>query len=242
MSRIPLLLVPGLLCTARMWEPQVAALSGDCEITVGEQRLDDSIAAMARRILAGAPDRFALAGLSMGGYVAMEIWRQAPERVQRLALLDTRMTLDSPEEAARRRDLLKQVEVGRFRGIHERLLPLIVHPDRLGDADLVGVIADMAEQTGRDGFVNQQRAILGRTDSRPTGPTITVPTLVLCGRQDVLTPLDLHREMADLIPGARLAVIEDCGHLSTLERPQAVNRELGAWLGLQPLPPRRLHR
>lgn len=233
MNRIPLVLVPGLLCTARMWAPQIEDLSGDCDITVGEQRLDDTIAGMARRVLDGAPPRFALAGLSMGGYVALEMWRQAPERIERLALMDTRMTQDGAEEAQRRRELLKQVQVGRFRGIHERLLPFIIHPSRLQDAELVGAIAEMALETGREGFVNQQNAILARIDSRPTGPTIDVPALVLCGRQDVLTPLAAHEEMASLIPGARLAVIEDCGHLSTLERPAAVNRELRTWLGLR---------
>lgn len=230
MMKRPLVLVPGLLCTKRLWAAQLDALADIAEITVATHDKDDAIAAIARRTLAEAPERFALAGLSMGGYVAFEMWRQAPHRIERLALLDTRMGLDGPEETRRRRDLLALVERGEFTGVHERMMPLFIHPGRLGDDALVDAIRQMALEIGREGFVRQTRAILGRADCRPTCPTITVPTLVLCGRDDRLTPLSMHEEMAALIPGARLAVIERCGHLSTMERPEAVNRELRCWL------------
>lgn len=231
MTKANLVLVPGLLCTKRLWAAQIDGLADIAEITVATHDKDDTIAAIARRALAEAPERFALAGLSMGGYVAFEMWRQAPERIERLALLDTRVGLDGPEEAQRRRDLLALVEQGEFTGVHERMMPLFVHPDRLDDRDLVDAIRQMALEIGREGFVRQTKAVIGRADCRPTCPTIAVPTLVLCGRQDRLTPLQMHKEMAALVPGARLAVIERCGHLSTMERPEAVNRELSAWLG-----------
>jgi pimeloyl-ACP methyl ester carboxylesterase len=230
MTRPALLLVPGLLCTEQLWAPQVAALSDIAEIHVGDHRRDGTITAIAARILENAPPRFALAGLSMGGYIAFEIWRQAPERVARIALLDTRASTDSEAELQRRQELLALVEKGRFTGVHDRLMPLFVHPDRLQDQPLLDTIRRMAEDTGKDGFVRQTRALMARAAARDVCRSITVPALVLCGRQDALTPLSMHEEMADLIPGARLAVIEDCGHLSTLEQPEAVNREMRRWL------------
>lgn len=230
MTRPALLLIPGLLCTQQLWAPQVAALADLADIHVGDHARDLTIAAIAERILAEAPPTFALAGLSMGGYIAFEIWRQAPERVTRIALLDTRASTDSEAELVRRRELLALVEKGRFTGVHERLMPLFVHADRLQDAPLLNIIRQMAEVIGKDGFVRQTRALMARSAAHDVCRSIDVPALVLCGRQDALTPLSMHEEMADLIPGARLAVIEDCGHLSTLEQPEAVNRELRRWL------------
>lgn len=230
MSAKNLVLVPGLLCTARLWRDQVTALEDRWNIHIPRHDLDDNLPAIARRVLDAAPDRFALAGLSMGGYIAFEIWRQAPERVERLALLDTRASGDSAEETQRRKDLLNLAYKGRFTGIHERLLPLLIHENRLADAELTAAIVGMAEETGRDGFVNETKAIMARPDSRPACATVNVPAMVLCGRQDALTPLPMSEEMASLIPGATLEIVEDCGHMSTMEQPEAVNAAMERWL------------
>ncbi|WP_416897512.1 MAG: alpha/beta fold hydrolase [Minwuia sp.] len=230
MRKQNLLLVPGLLCTARLWRDQIEGLDDIAEMTVARHQLDASIEEIARRVLSEAPDRFALAGLSMGGYIVFEIWRQAPERVSRIALLDTRATLDPPETTKERLEQLKLIERGRFTGIHRKLAPSFVHPDRADETALIDAITGMATETGKNGFVNQTKAIMGRVDSRPTCRTIDVPTLVLCGRQDTRTPIHMHEEMHGLIPGSRMVIIEDCGHLSPMERPDEVNTELRAWL------------
>lgn len=229
-ARVPLALCPGLLLDERFWQHQVAALLDVAEIHVPDLAQDDSVGAMARRVLDHMPERFALCGLSMGGYVALEIMRQAPERVLRLALLDTRATPDSPETKARRRGLMELARQGRFRGVTPKLLPQLLHPSRLREEALTGLVMDMAERIGLDGFLRQQTAIIARPDSRPLLPGIAAPTLVLCGRQDALTPLHESEDMAAAIPGARLAVVEEAGHLPPLERPEAVNAELRAWL------------
>lgn len=229
-DRIPLALCPGLLCDERLWRHQLAALADRADCRVPDLSQDDSTAAMARRVLDTMPERFALCGLSMGGYVAFEVLRQAPERVLRLALLDTRAGLDTPEAAARRRGLMELAGKGEFKGVTPRLLPQLLHEKHLRDETLTTLVMDMAAAVGRNGFLKQQTAILNRADSRPLLPAIGVPTLVLCGRQDALTPLALHEEMAAGIPGARLEVVEEAGHLSPLEQPEAVNRALGDWL------------
>ncbi len=231
-SRVELVLLPGLLCDSALWAPQIAALADLAHCWIPDLRAQSSIAAMGEAVLREAPsERFALAGLSMGGYVAMEIMRRAPARVTRLALLDTRATPDAPEETERRRELIRLAETERgFTPVTRRMLPLLVHPSRLGDAPLVNSIREMAERTGIDGFVRQQTAIIGRPDSRPALPQIRAPTLVLCGREDAIPPLARHEEMTALIPGARLEIVERCGHLSTLEQPDAVSGALRVWL------------
>ncbi len=186
---------------------------------------------MARAVLDAAPERFALAGLSMGGYVALEIMRAAPTRVARLALLDTSARADTPEQTDERRKLIKLSQSSRFYEVPCRLLPNVVHPGRLDDERLSSLVFDMAHAVGPEAFVRQERAIIGRPDSREDLPNITCPALVLCGREDATTPLHLHEEMASLIPGSRLRVIEECGHLSTLERPERVTAALRGWLG-----------
>ena len=187
---------------------------------------------LAADILSEAPfERFALAGLSMGGYVALEMFRQARQRITRLALLDTSARADTPEQAQRRLGLIALAKRGRFMGVTDALLPLLVHPTRLEDEELVVAIKEMARNTGRESFIREEQAIMSRGDSRPLLAEITCPTLVLCGRQDQLTPLERHEEMAAAIRGARLEVIEDCGHLSTMERPVEVNAALQRWLG-----------
>jgi pimeloyl-ACP methyl ester carboxylesterase len=230
MSRIPLVLLPGLLCDAAIWAPQSAAFAAIADIQVGDLTRHDSVGPMAASILDLAPARFALAGFSMGGYVAFEIMRQAPDRVERLALLDTSARPDPAERAQQRRDLIALAQRGDFKGVTPRLLPQWVHPERMGDAAFVAAVGAMTMRVGRDAFIRQQMAILGRPDSRPGLSRIQVPTLVLCGRQDMATPVEAAREIAADIDGARLVVVESCGHLSTLERPEAVNAALGAWL------------
>jgi len=191
-----------------------------------------TIGEMAASVLRDAPwKEFALAGLSMGGYVAQEIMRQAPERVTRLALLDTRARAEVPEETARRRELMQLAQRGRnFAPVTNRMLPLMLHESRLKDAPLIKVIREMAQRTGIEAYLRQQNAIIARPDYRPMLPSITCPSLVLCGRQDRLTPLENSEEMARAIPAAQLVVVEDCGHVSTLERPAEVNRALRTWL------------
>ncbi len=230
--RTPCLLLPGLLCDRALWGPQLVALATVAHCIVPDLGRDDTVAGMARAALALAPPGpFALAGLSMGGYVALEILRQAPGRVARLALLDTQARPDTPEIRARRHDLIRLAESARsFAPIHKRMFPLLVHPDRLQDLELARIVDEMADRVGLEGYRRQQQAILDRPDSRPDLPAIACPTLVLCGRQDLLTPLDAHEEMACAIPGAVLEIIEHCAHLSTLECPVEVNAALRRWL------------
>jgi len=232
-DRVPLALLPGLLCDAALWRPQVEALSDIAEPWVADFTTQDSIAAMADSVLAAMPPRFALAGLSMGGYVALEVIARAPERIERLALLDTRHRRDDEETTARRRGLIELAEKGQFKGVTPRILPLFIHEARLADAELTGTVTAMAERVGKDAFVSQQRAIIGRRDHAATLVGIRVPTLVVCGRQDALTPLADSQAMAAGIAGARLVVIEDCGHLSSLERPAEVNAALRRWLSAE---------
>lgn len=230
MNKIPLVLLPGLLCDAALWRGPIEEVRDLAEPRVADLTRDDSMTAMARRVLQEAPPRFALAGLSMGGYVAQEILRQAPERVLRLALLDTSARADTAEQMARRRGLIELAEKGEFRGVTPRLLPVFLHPKRLDDKVLTGAVTEMAERVGKDAFLRQQRAIMSRIDGRPSLGVIACPTLVLCGRQDQLTPLELHEEIAGLIRGSRLEIVEECGHLSTMERPWEVGVLLRQWL------------
>ena len=229
-DRIPLLLLPGLLCDAALWEHQARFLADVAEITIADLTRADLVAEMAKSALASAPPRFALAGLSMGGYVSLEIMRIAPERVTKLALLDTGPRADTAEQTERRRSLMALAQSDSVRTVAERLLPLQVFAERQSDAKLKQAISDMAERVGEAAFLRQQRAIMGRPDSRPVLPHIACPALVLCGRDDALTPLELSVEMASLMPNARLCVVEECGHMSTMERPHAVTAMLRDWL------------
>lgn len=229
-ERTPLALLPGLLLDEDLWSHQLEELKDIADIRVGDFRTQNNVTDMARSVLDMMPERFALAGLSMGGYVAQEIMRQAPDRVERLALLDTRASPDEDEVVARRKDLVKLAERGRFRGVTPRLLPMLVHEDRLEDRALCNRILAMAERIGRDGFIRQQEAILNRPDFRPTLARITCPTLVLCGREDKLTPVALHREMAAGIATSRMVVLDHSGHLPPMEKPEETTVELRRWL------------
>lgn len=229
MTTTPLLLLPGLLCDARLWRDQVAALAATAAPVIADLTLDGRVEAMAARALASLDGPFALAGLSMGGYVALEIMRQAPGRVTRLALLDTSARPDTEEQKRRRRGLISLSRSGQFRGVTPRLLPSLIHPSRL-DTPLAGEVMAMAERVGKEAFLRQQEAIMNRLDSRPDLAQIAVPTLVGVGAEDVLTPPELAAEMAALIPGARLQHFPNAGHLPTMETPEAVNGALAAWL------------
>jgi pimeloyl-ACP methyl ester carboxylesterase len=229
---LPIVLVPGLNCSARLYAEQIPALWQFGPVTVADHRRDDSMAAIARRILAAAPPRFALAGLSMGGYIAFEILRQGAGRVAKLALLDTGAGSEVPERTEQRKPLMRLAREGRFAEITEDQFPLLVHRSRHGDAALKAAVRAMNEETGADAYIRQQQAIITRPDSRPGLPAITCPTLVLVGDGDQLTPPALAREMAAGIAGSRLVVVPECGHLSTLERPQAVTKALIDWMQL----------
>jgi pimeloyl-ACP methyl ester carboxylesterase len=226
----PLVLIPGLNCTPALFAPQAERFGHDRPIVFADNRQDATIAAMAGRLLGQAPPRFALAGLSMGGYVALEIMRLAPHRVSRLALLDTSARPDTEEATMRRRRLIALAEAGEFDKVHDALWAALVHPSRHDDAELEGVVRSMMLETGPEAFVRQERAIIGRADSRPYLKAIGVPTLILVGEEDAITPVDKAEEMQAGVQGAELVVVPECGHLSTLERPDAVNEALGAWL------------
>lgn len=226
-----LVLLPGLLNDAALYEHQRKGLSDLVDrILVPDLTRSDDMATLARQVLDEAPDRFALGGLSMGGYVALEMLRQAPGRVERLALMDTSAREDSPEQRRRRTGLIELSEKGRFKGVTPRLLPMLIHESRKADKDLVDTIFSMAARIGRDGFIRQQRAILSRRDSLGLLPTLDVPTLVMVGDSDQLTPPDLSREMSRSIPGAELLIVEACGHLPVLERPEIATAALRRWL------------
>ncbi len=230
--KTPLVLLPGLLCDAALWKPQLSKLADIADFFVADLTEYETMKEMAKSVLRDAPwKEFALAGLSMGGYVALELMRQAPQRVTRLALLDSRARPETPDETGRRQQLMKLAQTERgFTPVTSRMLPLMLHPSRVKDAQFTRIIRDMAERTGVEAYLRQQRAIISRPDFRPGLPKIKCPALVLCGRQDQLTPLECSEEMAAAIPEAKLTVVEECGHLSTLERPDAVNAAMRAWL------------
>jgi pimeloyl-ACP methyl ester carboxylesterase len=227
--RPPLLLLPGFLCDEDLWRDQLTGLADVVECAVADLGCGDSIADLARRVLATAPPRFALAGFSFGGYVAQEIARQAAQRIARLALLDTSFRADTPARIARRRSANRSVSLpGEFRGMTESLLPSFVAADRLHDTVLVKRINAMTLRQGRDVFVRQNAML--REDGAAVLRGLTCPVLVLCGRHDVLTPPALHAEMAALMPQAQRVVVEHSGHMSPMEQPTAVTAAMRAWL------------
>ncbi len=228
MTRTPLILIPGLGSDYGLWETQVRDLADIADIAVGDTLQDDTLPAIAKRILDAAPDRFALAGLSMGGYLSLEIMRQAPGRVIRLALLDTSARPDTPEQTAGRRAAVEATKQYDYTLLARMSLPGLIAaeaPEPVRDA-----VVAMSVRVGPEVYVRQQEATAVRPDSRPLLPTITVPTLIVVGEQDTLTPPHLAEEMRDLIPGARLEVIPGAGHLPPLEKPVAVTAVLREWL------------
>lgn len=226
----PIVLVPGVLCSARLFAPQVPVLWTHGQVTVADHRLEADMAAIAAGILSLAPPRFALAGLSMGGYIALAMMRLAPERIVKLALLDTNARSDTTEQKAGREQMIAKAESGELDAVVTSLIPRFLHKSRQSDEQLTRIVRTMAAETGVEAFVRQQKAVMSRPDSRPLLAGIRCPTLVLVGDGDELTPLNLSEEIATAIPGARLTVVPDCGHLSTIERPEAVNAALAEWL------------
>jgi pimeloyl-ACP methyl ester carboxylesterase len=229
-NTMPILLVPGLVSSPRIFDPVVPALWRFGPVTVANHIRDDSMGAIARRILAEAPSRFALAGHSMGGYIAFEIMRQAPDRVVKLALINTNARADTPDITARRRGQVARAQAGEYHAIIDELFAGFVHPSRRDSAELRRLVHDMADDIGVDAFIRQQTAVIGRADSRPMLAWIKCPTLVLSGDEDHTIPNSLSVEIAEGIPGAKLRILKDCGHLPQPEQPQATSDALVEWL------------
>lgn len=226
-----LVMIPGLLCTGELFTPQLQALSSVARIHIADHTRGATMREIAGSILTLAPRSFALCGLSMGGYLAFEIMRRAPERVSRLALLDTAAKADTPERAAGRADLVARAEAEGISEVAKTLWPSWIHPSRLSDPSLLETVARMTANTGLTHFARQQAAIASRQDSIPNLRGIRVPTLVMVGRQDQATTVEDAEVIARGISGSTLTIIKDCAHLSTLEQPEAVNSALHAWLG-----------
>ncbi|WP_233280582.1 alpha/beta fold hydrolase [Devosia rhizoryzae] len=225
----PLVLLPGLRCDAHLWHAVAAGLSDLAAPTIPNLTLDDTITDMAKRVLVSAPARFALAGLSMGGYVALEIMRQAPERVTHLALLDTSARPDTEERKTARRAEMALVVQGKASLVSRTSLPNLLAAHHVG-GPVGDAVHDMAMRVGDAAYYRQQEAIMGRADSRPHLAGIKVPTLVGVGAEDRLTPPELAEEMAAAIPDAEMVVFPEAGHVSTLENPLAVIEAMRAWL------------
>ncbi len=230
----PIVLIPGLACTAELFAAQIPPLWRHGPVTIASTLEGETIADMAAAILRDAPPRFALGGLSMGGYVALEIMRQAPERVMKLALLDTSARPDTFEQIEARRLLMDRVRAGELEAVIAQVTPNLLHPDHRNDRHLIDIQVRMGRDVGPEGFIRQEAAITKRIDSRPHLAAIKVPTLVLVGDRDVLTPPDRSEEMAAAISDARLVIVQKCGHASTLEQPEAVTAALMEWLSLCP--------
>jgi len=230
MAATPVLLLPGLLEDADAFGQQIEKLREFATFTVADLTRAETIAELARQALAQAPQGpVAVAGHSMGGYVALEILRQAPARVMRLALLNTNARPDSPEATENRRRLMALAEKD-FPAVIATLLPKLMTEDHLRDMEITGTVSEMALAMGKDAFLRQERAIIGRIDSRAHLPGIACPTLVVAARNDALMPLELLQELAKGIPDATLAIVEDCGHMASLEQPEQVADLLRGWL------------
>lgn len=228
----PFLLIPGLNADARIYSEAGPALWPFGPVTIANHLAGEGMAGIARNILASAPPRFALGGFSMGGYLAFEILRQARERVVKLALIDTSARPDSEEATATRRRRIALAKGGKFSAVIEQSFPNSTHPDNQGNSDLYSIHRAMAEANGAEVYARHQEAIIGRPDSRGELNAISVPTLVLVGEGDQITPPEVAREMADGISGSRLVVVPRAGHLALLEQPMAVNRALAEWAAI----------
>jgi pimeloyl-ACP methyl ester carboxylesterase len=231
---MPIVLVPGLNCTARVFAGQIPDLWRFGPVTIANHMQGDTIAAIASNILDDAPSRFALVGFSFGGYIAFEIMRQAANRVEKLALLDTSARAETAEQAQRRQERIAMAGSGRYKDYVDALFPMIVHPSRRDDEALLRIHHAMADEYGSAAFMRHSNAILKRADSRGDLASIGCPTLVLVGDSDELTPPDCAEEMAAVIPGARLVVVPECGHMSPIEKPEAVTKALVEWMGRPP--------
>lgn len=234
MTDLPLLLLPGLMCDRAVWSDAIAELPGRPRVIVPDYGDVDTLGDMAERTLSEAPAHFAVAGHSMGGRVALEIFRRAPERVAGLALLDTNYTPRAAGEAGAReeRERLVLLEIARrsgTRAMAESWVRGMVHPSRLAEAGLVGAILDMFARKSADVFAAQIRALLARPDATALLGAVRCPALVLSGREDDWAPVARHEEMAALIAGSELVVVERCGHMAPMERPRDVAAALARW-------------
>lgn len=222
----PIVFIPGLGCTERLFGPQIAALSGKAHLVLANHRLDGAIPAIAASILTAAPRRFTVVGLSMGGFISLEIMRQAGERVSRLVLIDTNARADAPERTQARLRQIQMVRDGQIEALTRRLFESYVPATRHSEAALFEDVRAMALATGPNVFIQQAIAVMNRPDARSSLAAIKTPTLVVVGESDRLSPPELSREMADAIKGAKLVTLADCGHLPTLERPEHTSRLL----------------
>lgn len=229
-TKIPLVMIPGLACTGALFAAQIPVLAQEREVIIADHAGYDRMQDIAADILAKAPPRFALAGLSMGGYISFEIMRQAPQRVERLCLMDTSARADMPEKTALREEALELVAAGKFMAVCHSTLNLSIAASRHEDDVLKQAIIGMAQDLGAQAWARQTRAIMGRVNSVPMLEGIICPTLVIVGDEDNLTPLDCAEEMAGGIAGARLEVISDCGHMSSMEQPDVLTKLLQEWL------------
>ncbi len=228
-ARTPLLLLPGLLNDAELWRAQIADLADIAECTVGDQTRSNTLAAVAEDVLAQAPPQFALAGFSLGGFVAQQILRVAPERVLRLALLDTSHHADSPERAAQRRSQQASVRLpGRFHGFGDTLMRSYIDASRLDDYVLVQRVREMTARLGAEVFLRQ--SALQRVDGHDVLAAWRKPLLIVCGANDRITPLAVSGEMHALVPQSQLVVVPGCGHLAPMEKPDEVSAALRDWL------------
>ncbi|WID95195.1 alpha/beta hydrolase [Bosea vestrisii] len=229
MTQPTLILIPGLLNDAELWHDQVSALSQIADCRVADITKGASLGEIAQDVLAGAPERFALAGFSLGGYVAIEMARLAPDRIERLALLDTSIQADSPERIAMRRALDKAARVaGRFHGFGDRLLRSYLADSHLSNETIVSRIRGMTERLGPEVFVRQNN--IERKDGAAVLRKLRCPVLILAGEHDALTPFAGHEAMATLVPHAELVRIPDAGHMTPIENPLAVNEALRRWM------------
>ncbi|WP_422378396.1 alpha/beta fold hydrolase [Roseibium sp.] len=228
----PLVLLPGMMCDGRLYGPQISAFSGATPIHLAPLTAHETVEALAAGILASAPPRFALAGLSMGGIVAMEVLRQAPDRVDRLALLDTNPRAELEEVKQRREPQIDRVRAGALKDImRDELKPNYLANGPLRQ-DVLDLCMEMALDLGPDVFERQSRALQSRPDQQETLKSVTCPTLILMGAEDRLCPRDRHELMHDLIKGSTFHVIDGAGHLPTLEQPDAVNFAFKTWLDM----------
>ena len=231
MKKIPLLLLPGTLCDGRLWAHQIEYLADIADAIVIDVGTDKSFATLAQRILASAPEKFALAGFSFGGILAFELYRQAAQRITRLALINTNARPETEQGLENKRQQLQLTKLSGLETLlRETLIPLYLAPGRNGDKALVQIIIDMAVDQGLAVFSNQLEALISRSDSRPLLRQVQCPTLVLGGMDDQLCIPERHREMAAGIPGATLCLLENCGHISTLEQPDTVSMAMREWL------------
>jgi pimeloyl-ACP methyl ester carboxylesterase len=228
---MPILLIPGLNATAEVYAHQTPTLWRFGPVTIANHTSGSSMAEIAAAILREAPPKFALAGFSMGGYLAFEILRQARDRVLRLALLDTSARPDTSEAKEKRRSAIALTEQGKFNLAVAQSFPNAVHPHHVGDAELKALHVRMATANGGETYIRQQTAIMNRPDSRPELSAITVPTLVVVGDSDAIIPQEVAKEMSTGIQGAEFVVVPTAGHMALVEQHAIVTAAMADWLG-----------